>query len=249
MFQPNGVADPGSPVLEMIPMKKRYARYAVPAICLLLIAGYLLGKQEISVDTILSFTPQNPMKAAAVFLLLYAVKSATIFFPVIILEIAVGHLFSPLAAFTINTVGLLIILTIPYLMGKTAGIETIQKLVQKYPRFGELLGRQQENVLFLCFFLRIISCLPGDVVTMYLGATNTPFWKNLVAGTLGLLPGMILATFMGGNIQNPESPMFWISAALMGTLAGLSVLLYYAYKKRLHRKALIEEASVGKEMI
>ena len=87
MFQPNGVADPGSPVLEMIPMKKRYARYAVPAICLLLIAGYLLGKQEISVDTILSFTPQNPMKAAAVFLLLYAVKSATIFFPVIILRI------------------------------------------------------------------------------------------------------------------------------------------------------------------
>lgn len=222
-------------------MKKHYSKYIVPVFCLLLVAGYLIGNQDVSVETLLAFTPKDPAKAAIVMLLLYALKSATIFFPLIILEIAAGHLFSPWAALGINFVGMLIILTIPYLMGKAAGIEAIQKLVQKYPRFGEIIGKQQDNALFLCFFLRIISCLPGDVVTMYLGATQTPFWQNLIAGAMGVLPGMILATFMGSSIQDPQSPSFWISAILMVTLTLLSLLLYYIYRRRLRAKTKPDE--------
>lgn len=126
-------------------------------------------------------------------------------------------------------------------MGKAAGIKAIQKLVQKYPRFGEIIGKQQDNALFLCFFLRIISCLPGDVVTMYFGATRTPFWQNLIAGALGVLPGMVLATLMGSSIQDPESPAFWISAILMITLAVLSAILYYAYRRKMQKKTVSDE--------
>ena len=67
---------------------------------------------------------------------------------------------------------------------------------------------------------------------MYLGATHTPFLHNLLGGTLGILPGMILATFMGINIQDPSSPAFWISLTLSVGLAILSTVLYYAYLKR-----------------
>lgn len=222
-------------------MKKHYSQYIAPAVCLLLVAGYLIGNQNVSVETLLAFTPQDPVKAMIIMLLLYALKSATVFFPLIILEIAVGHLFSPWAALGINFVGMLIVLTIPYLIGKAAGIDAIQKLAQKYPRFGEIIGKQKDNALFLCFFLRIISCLPGDVVTMYLGATRTPFWQNLIIGALGLLPGMILATFMGNSIQDPASPAFWLSAILMATLASLSALLYYAYRRKLQKRAATEE--------
>ena len=66
---------------------------------------------------------------------------------------------------------------------------------------------------------------------MYLGATHTPFFHNLLGGTLGILPGMILATIMGINIQDPTSPAFWISVALSVGLAVLSTLLYYIYLK------------------
>ena len=114
-------------------MKKHYSKYIVPVFCLLLVAGYLIGNQDVSVETLLAFTTKDPAKAAIVMLLLYALKSATIFFPLIILEIAVGHLFSPCVALGINFAGMLIILTIPYLMGKAAGIKAIQKLVQKLP--------------------------------------------------------------------------------------------------------------------
>lgn len=217
--------------------KMRYLKYIVVIVCLLLVLLFVLSDKDFSVRTILEFTPQNPLCAAIVLLLLYALKSATVFFPLIILEITAGHLFSIWAALGVNFVGILIVLTVPYWIGRFAGMEAIQKLIQKYPQFAQLLDRQQGNSLFLCFFLRIISCLPGDVVTMYLGATQTPFLQNLIAGTLGLLPGMVLATLMGESIQDPEAPMFWISALLIVTLSALSILFYYLYRRSFQKNS------------
>lgn len=92
-------------------MKKSYKKYVVLAVCLLLVVGYLIGNQNVSVATLLAFTPKDSIKAAFIMLLLYVLKSATIFFPLIIIEIAVGHLFSPLVALGINFAGMLIILS------------------------------------------------------------------------------------------------------------------------------------------
>lgn len=214
-------------------------RFLLPAVCILVLMVYILASPEVSVQTLLNHTPQNPV-AAAVLLALYALKSATVFFPLILLEIVTGHLFSPGTALLINFVGVIITLTVPYWIGRWAGMNTIQKWVDKYPKFGVILGKQQNNSWFLCFFLRIISCLPGDIVTMYFGATKTPFQRNLFSGLLGVLPGMVLATLMGESIQDTGSPMFWISAGLTVILAAASVLLYYTYCRKLRRKTAVD---------
>lgn len=73
-------------------------------------------------QAILEFTPQKPLCAAIVLLLLYVLKNATVFFPLIILEIAVGHLFPTWTALGINFVGILIVLSIPYRIGRVAGM-------------------------------------------------------------------------------------------------------------------------------
>ena len=170
--------------------------------------------------------------SAVLLLLLYGLKSATVFFPLLILEMTAGYLFPVPAALVINLIGIWIVLTIPYWIGHALGLRQVSNLIQKYPKFQAVMKQQQTHSFFLCFFLRAISCLPGDLVTMYLGATHTPFFHNLFGGALGVLPGMVLATFMGINIQNPSSPSFWISAALSVGLAVLSTMLYYFYLKR-----------------
>ncbi len=203
------------------------------------LGGVLLGLavvlflySDISPQTILTDALQNPLLTAGLLLLLYMLKSLTIFFPLLILEMAAGYLFPAPAALIINFLGIGIVLTIPYWIGRALGLRQVSKLTRKYPKFQAIMEKQQNHSFFLCFFLRVISCLPGDIVTMYLGATHTPFSHNLLGGTLGILPGMILATFMGVNIQDPSSPAFWISAALSVGLAVLSIVLYYVYLKR-----------------
>lgn len=196
------------------------------------LAVVLFLYSDISPQTILTDALQNPLLTAGLLLLLYMLKSLTIFFPLLILEMAAGYLFPAPAALIINFLGIGIVLTIPYWIGRALGLRQVSKLTRKYPKFQAIMEKQQNHSFFLCFFLRVISCLPGDIVTMYLGATHTPFSHNLLGGTLGILPGMILATFMGVNIQDPSSPAFWISAALSVGLAVLSIVLYYVYLKR-----------------
>lgn len=199
---------------------------------LLCLAAILALHSDISLHAILTYTSKNSFLTAGLLLLLYVLKSATIFFPLLLLEMAAGYLFPAPAALGINLMGILIVLTVPYWIGRKVGIKRINKLAAKYPKFQAVMDKQQDHSFFLCFFLRAISCLPGDVVTMYLGATHTPFGNNLLGGMLGILPGMILATFMGISVQNPSSPAFWISALLSVALAGLSTLFYSVSLKR-----------------
>lgn len=199
---------------------------------LLCLAAVFLLRTDISFQSIREYTPEKPIAAVLFLLLLYALKSATIFFPLVVLEIGTGYFFSAPIALALNTLGMGIVLTVPYWIGHAVGIRQINKLTARYPRWKAIMEKQQSHSFFLCFFLRVISCLPGDIVTMYLGATHVPYWKNLLAGSLGVLPGMILATLMGANIQDPTSPAFWISAGLSVGLAVLSTVLYYFYLRK-----------------
>lgn len=209
--------------------------------CVLFLAPWLIKNPCLCVQGFFDRIPKDPAMAAAVMLILYLLKGLTIFFPLIVLEIASGYLFSGWTALLVIFSGILIILTVPYWVGRAAGMEAVHKQVKKHPRFEKILSMQQQNSFFLCFFLRIISCLPGDVVTMYLGATRTSFWKNILAGSLGLLPGMVLATFMGESVQQPQSPAFWISVGLMLTLSASSAAAYFLYCRKGKRRAKTRE--------
>lgn len=208
------------------------------------IAGCILGgvflclvailslHSDSSLRTMLTYAPQNSFFSAGLLLLFYVLKSATIFFPLLILEMAAGYLFPAPAAMGINLLGIWIILTVPYWIGRRVGIKQTHKLAAKHPKFQAVIDKQQGHSFFLCFFLRAVSCLPGDIVTMYLGATRIPFFHNFLGGTLGILPGMVLATFMGVNIQYPSAPAFWSSATLSVGLAISSTVLYDNHLKR-----------------
>lgn len=202
----------------------------IPSI--LLIALHI---DEVSVQHILSYTPKEPVRAACVLLLLYAFKSVSIIFPGIILQIVGGHLFPRAMALTVNFLGMLLCLAIPYGVGALSGSNLIERLKRRFPKFRDWLAIQQENSFFICFFLRVTSCLPGDVVGMYLGATRTPFLRYMVAGCLGVLPGMVLATLLGESISDPTSPLFLISLSVTLGLSVISFFMYYWYLRRKQR--------------
>lgn len=142
-------------------MKKHYIKYIIVGVALLFLAAGLLHNQNISVEEILAFTPRNPLKAVIFILVLYAAKSATIIFPLILLEITVGHLFPMWAALGLNFFGVLIVLTVPYWIGRIVGMNTVQRFICKYPRFAEITRRQQCNSLFLCFFCVLSAVCPA----------------------------------------------------------------------------------------
>ena len=220
---------------------KRFGRLFLRALPLLGMAGAMLwlflSGEELSVDTVLSYTPKMPLLAALFLLLLYALKSLSLTLPILLLDTVCGVLFPLPVAILVATLGTAITLTIPYFIGRGAGPDMTEKLQQKHPRLRELREMRSRNELFLAFLIRIVGILPCDVVSLYLGNTRMPFPKYLLGGVLGFLPDILTATVVGMKADDRSSPWFWGAIALNLLVAGGSTLFYALYRKRQNRSA------------
>ena len=217
-------------------LPKRFGRLFLRALPLLGLAGAVLwlrlSGHDLSVDTVLSYTPRLPVLAALFLLLLYGLKSISLMLPVLLLDTVCGVLFPLPAAILVATLGTAITLTIPYFIGRGAGPDMTEKLQQKHERLRELRQMRSRNELFLAFLIRIIGILPCDVVSLYLGNTRMPFGKYLLGGVLGFLPDILTAVVVGIKVDDRSSPWFWGAIAVNLLVAGGSTLFYAWYRKR-----------------
>ena len=210
-------------------MKKRWKLAGLGLLALSLL--YLHSQHHITMEEVLSWQPENLVLAAAVLLCFFAVKSASVFIPIMIPQILAGHLYPRDIALLINLLGLVIVMSVPYWIGKGLGSAKMEQLLQKYPKIQSILKAQDDNKMAFSFMLRACCVPPADMVTMYLGATGMPYLSNVIGGVLGSFPSMVLTTFLGANIRNPESPAFWQALILNVAWVILSGLGFYLYKR------------------
>lgn len=210
----------------------RLLRLAPVILCLGLAGAYLLSGRELSVQALLSLAPHTPVLAAIFLIGLYALKSVTVVFPILVLNVLGGYLFSPVWAMAVNGLGTAVDLALPYWIGRLSGTGLVRQLEVKYPKIGSLLEPAAQNPLFLSFFLRAISCLPGDIVSMCFGAISMPFGKYMLGSFLGMLPCTVPATLLGMSITDPSSPLFWVSISLTAGVALLSLAGYLLWRRR-----------------
>ncbi len=199
-------------------------------VCVLLYFRFFRG---VTIEDILEFTPENLWLAALAMIGLFALKSLSMFFPMLILIAASGSIFpSYLTALAVNSVGVAVMLLIPYTIGRFAEREFVEGLISKNKNADKLREIKSENELFIAYFLRVINILPCDLVSMFLGSTGFGLVKYLAGSFAGVLPGMIATTVIGANINDPTSPKFWIAVSAEIVFAAASTLVYYLYKKK-----------------
>ena len=202
-------------------------RKYLPAVLFLVFLLFCIRyREDLSVRRILSYTPEEPVKAALLMLGLYAVKSVSFIFPIAILQLAVGHLFSTGTALLVNFLGRVVTLALPYWMGRFSGASMVESLTAKYPKLQNSSRLPERKFPVYFIFMRTLNFLPGDAVSLFLGAEKIPFGTYMAGGVLGTLPGVILATIFGANIKNPKSPAFWLSAVLLVMISVFSILIH-----------------------
>ncbi len=206
-----------------------------PLIVLSLIAiliGMLFGRM--TVEEVLHYTPKNLFLAALCFIGAYMVKSFSLFFPLIVLYISAGMIFPFPLSLLVNWAGLVISVSIPYWMGRFVGTEWVSLILSKYKRARKLEHFRSGNEWFLSYILRVVNLLPGDLVSIYLGASRTNYVKYLSGSLLGLSPTMLSVTLMGDAIRQPGSPQFLLSCFSTVLISVLSIVVYRWF---LHRKS------------
>ena len=214
-------------------------RFLPLLLCIIFMMMYLLSNKDVTAEGLINYAPNEPLLAALFLILLYAFKSLTIFFPIIVLNVLGGFLFEPAQALIFNTIGVLVELTIPYWIGRISGRGFAKKVETKHPKLAGIFGENSGNLLFLSVFLRALFCLPGDAISMYFGAIKMPYHKYIFGSMIGILPGTVAATLLGMNITNPDAPMFWVSLCLTVGFAVISFIGYSLWKRKKKKKEII----------
>ena len=208
--------------------------YKIIILCiwLVILGTCLLYRDQFSVENVLRISPQNMLLAALFMLLLFALKSLSVFMYCGILYIASGILFPLPAAVLVNLLGTVVMVSLPYWLGRQVGGELIDSIVRKYPKTAFLRQLQTENELFLSFITRIINILPSDILSLYMGASGIHYGRYLLGSVAGMLLTIITFPIIGSNITNPSSPLLIASAAVQAAATVVSIIGYGVYLKR-----------------
>ena len=173
-----------------------------------------LSRSEITLESILSFTPENGFLAAMVLLLCFAAKSVTMVVYINLLYIAGGILFPLPLALAVNLAGTAIVLIIPYWIGRLGGREMVGKMRARYPRIEKIQSLHAKSNFLFAMLVRSLGILPADPVSIYLGANEMPFIPYLTGGLVGFLPALLVSTILGINAEKPGSPEFKTAVAV-----------------------------------
>ena len=186
----------------------------LPLVGFVVLGGFfLLSGQKLSVDDILNYTPSEPILAVLFLWLAFALKSLSLVFPVVALFAVSGQLFPLPIALAVNTVGIAITMTLPYLLGRASELDFSEKLIAKYPKLKEVRQLREQSSFFLSFLVRAIGVLACDVVSMYFGSTKMDYLPYITGAVLGFMPDLILPA-SGSRLRSTSSAA---SAAISST--------------------------------
>lgn len=214
-----------------------------------LIVGLFLIFKEISVETLTAYKVDNQLLAILLFMIFYAIKGISVFFPFPVLVIASSIVFvNPWIALLVNFMGVFVCTTVPYLIGYKIGEKGINHFVSKYDKVNEIYKLYNKNTFFYTLIIRLLG-LPMDLVSAILGSMRCEYKKYIFGTLLGMAPMTISLTFLGINVLEPKSPEFIISLIITGVVLLSSGLLYYfvkKYSRRIKMKiAIIFDSNTG----
>ena len=151
----------------------RLAKCLLALIWLAIIIVCLLHKDEFTLEGILTYTPQQPILAALLLLLLFAIKSLSIFLYSGLLYAASGILFPLPVAILVNLAGTAIMVSIPYYLGKKLGNQAVRYILHRWPKSAMLHNLRSSSDFFFVLIVRLLGILSADVVSAYMACASS----------------------------------------------------------------------------
>ena len=211
---------------QNVQRKKNRRFVIVPLIVsIIIVSAFAVFIHNTETDKILSYKPENLWLAVLVFWGFFGLKSVSVVVPLTLLYIAVGSIYPYPVAILINLVGLTITFTIPYIIGRVSGGELIDYIESKYPKVQKLIDYGHDNNLFASYMSRAVIVVPADIMSIVYGALKMPYRPYLLGSLMGLLPEMLVQTYIGGSLSDLTVKSLLVMLLLIGLTFAFSILL------------------------
>ena len=204
---------------------QKIIKYGALAVWAILIVIVVVNRNKITADLIVNYTPSNLFLAAVVMLLLFALKTMSVFFYSGILYAASGLIFPLPAAMLVNALGLVVMISEGYLNGRFLGSDLVGTVSEKYPKITPILKLEDKKPFLFTLLLRMMKIINFDMGSMYMGATRASFIPYAGASFLTVIPELILFAVVGKGISDLHAGNVIIAGIIYAAITIASMLL------------------------
>ena len=161
---------------------------------------------------------------AIVVLLLFALRSVVPLFTLSTLCVITSVVLPHHAALIINFVGISILLTIKYEVGKRISGGNAWRIVKINDDIRKLFEQKGTGNPWILLVSRIVPAFPFNAVSQIYGTMNFEYKRFLVISLLGFAPRLVSYTLIGSNAFDPFSASFLLPLIIVLLLSGISLL-------------------------
>lgn len=176
---------------------------------MLLLLALLLT--QMSPQELLELGLEHPFLTIALALGLYALKSLSVLFPLVVLYAAVGALYPTWIAMIINTLGLVVTVSLPYWLGYRLGGNLAEEILNRYKKGDKIRKFKANQPWLLTYLIRATHLFPVDVVSLLLGSMQVRYRDYLLGSLMGFGPIMVVVTYVGHSFREMDWPQFLAS--------------------------------------
>ena len=174
--------------------------------------------------------------AAVVYVLAYALNTISIFPPIAALSLTAGLAFGPAWGSVYLMVGALIGTSSTFLISRFFARGVAEKLFKG--KFKNLDDMSERKGFMTILFFRVVPIVPYEVLNYAGGISKIRFKDYFFATLLGLIPGIIVASFFGGTLGEVKSlkdlfsPKFALALVALVLIILIPVLYQYIKRRR-----------------
>jgi phospholipase D1/2 len=137
--------------------------------------------------------------AAFFFVVGIYLAGSLVLFPVTILNVATVFTFGPIRGNAYGLAGWLVSATLGYAIGRAFKHKLLNRLVG--PRIDRLLEQAAGHGFLAVLTMRILPVAPFTLVNVFVGTSGIGFRDFFLASLVGRIPGMIVLTFAGLQLE------------------------------------------------
>lgn len=159
--------------------------------------------KQFTPDTIRDFLEPFGKKAAIIYIFAYALNTILPFPPLAILSLTAGLAFGKIWGALYLMIGAVLGASIAFFLSRFLAKDIIEKVLKgKIKDFDEAM--KTKGFVAVLFF-RLIPIIPHEVLNYASGLTKISFRDYFLATLIGIIPGIMISAYFGGELGKVES--------------------------------------------
>lgn len=165
------------------------------------------------------------IKALVILVFMFLLKSVIPLIPFSVMFISAGMVFPTVIAVFISTLGVALLCTVKFFWGRQYGGGSVQKIVFRSRRATKFMGFRDKGNRWILGLLCFIPVFPIGSVSRAYGATRMSFATFITLIIPGIMPRIVLWSFVGVNIFEPFTVGFIAPFIILLVISGISLLI------------------------